>query len=167
MNALAVVAPTLDQTLLALQAQPWQYVLLGAQSKKPAGAHWDVTVDPVLLTSWVAIQGKNVGNVCHELTGLMALDPDELDLWREMTDELGEPGKPWVLTGSKKNHYCVQWFPHMPAKLIWKGQIVGEIQRGNTIPGRTEGQQQVVAPPHPNGTRYGVVGRSEQSSCGS
>jgi hypothetical protein len=154
-NALAV-APALDQTLLALQARPWELVLLGAQTKKPSGAHWDVTTYPVRLTTWIAEHGRNVGNVCHERTRLMVLDPDKPDLWREMTDELGEPGRPWVRTGSGKFHYYFEWHPRMPAKLTWRGQILGEIQRGNTTPGLLDGQQQVVLPPstHPNGMRY-------------
>ncbi len=155
MSALEIVS-ALDQTLLALESRPWECLLNGPLLKYPITEHWIVTRDIPRIVNHVTRDGGNLGLVCHERNRVMVLDPDKLDLWREMTDELGEPGKPWVQTGSKKLHYYTQWLPHMPAKLIWKGQIVGEIQRGNTIPGKNEGQQQVVAPPstHPNGSRY-------------
>jgi Bifunctional DNA primase/polymerase, N-terminal len=51
---------------------------------------------------------------------------------------------PWVLTGSGRLHYYVAWESDLPARIIWQGEILGEIQRG-------PGQQQVVLPPsvHP------------------
>jgi hypothetical protein len=150
------IAPALDQTLFALRVHPWKVVLLESRMKRPPlGAPCDVTTVPQRIVAHVTAD-RNIGNVCHESTGLMVLDPDKLDLWHEMTAELGEPGKPWVRTGSGKFHFYVQWLPHMPAKLWWSGRIIGELQRGNTVPG-VEGQQQVVLPPsvHPEtGRRY-------------
>ncbi len=139
--------PALDQTLLALRAHPWQYVVLGVRSKKPAGEHWAVTTDPLRLTNWVA-DGGNLGLVCHESTGVAVLDPDRADAWDDMADALGPPGKAWVQTGSGKRHYYVAWESDLPAKLIWNGVTLGEIQRG-------PGQQQVVIPPstHPDTCR--------------
>jgi hypothetical protein len=55
-----------------------------------------------------------------------------------------------VRTGSGKGHAYVQWEPDLPAKIWWKGVIVGECQRGG---GRL---QHVVFPPstHPTGGKY-------------
>ena len=148
MSALELV-PALDQTLLALQSRPWQYVLIGPRRKYPVTEHWTVTRDEARLVEHVT-DGGNLGLVCHEQTGIAVLDCDHVDLWREMVDELGEPGKPWVRTGSGKFHCYVAWQRGLPAKLVWNEVKVGEIQRG-------PGQQQVVVPPslHPDtGQRY-------------
>ena len=67
-----------------------------------------------------------------------------------MIDTLGQPALPWMVTGRGRLHYPVVWEPNLPAKLEWKGEVIGEIQRG-------PGQQQVVLPPseHPDtGLRY-------------
>jgi hypothetical protein len=100
-------------------------------------ALWQITKDPDEVASWFRV-GANVGLVCHERTGVAVLDPDCIE-WADMIDELGPPCLPWVITGSGKLHYYVQWTPDLPAKLIWQGAIIGEIQRG-------PGLQQVVLP---------------------
>ena len=67
-----------------------------------------------------------------------------------MIDTLGQPALPWMVTGRGRLHDPVVWEPNLPAKLEWKGEVIGEIQRG-------PGQQQVVLPPseHPDtGLRY-------------
>jgi hypothetical protein len=142
-SALEIVS-ALDQTLLALESRPWEYLLNGPLLKYPITEHWIVTRDIPRIVNHVT-RGGNLGLVCHERTGIAVLDADNLDLWREMTEDLGEPGKPWVKTGGGKLHYYVRWEPSLPAKILWNGVKVGEIQRG-------PGQQQVVLPPsiHPD-----------------
>jgi hypothetical protein len=132
----------LDLTLAAMQAHRWEIVRL--RGKKPVGPHWQITRDPGEVARWVAA-GDNIGLVCHQRTGVAVLDPDALLPWADMVDTLGQPCLPWVITGSGKLHYYVQWKPDLPAKLIWGGEIIGELQRG-------PGQQQIVLPPsrHPD-----------------
>jgi hypothetical protein len=130
----------------AISIRGWRGVLLGDRSKKPppTDEHWQVTSDVEVIARHLQ-RGNNVGLVTHEDTGIAVLDDDRPDLWIEMVRELGRPGEPWVETGSGKNHYYIPWQPDLPAKIMWRGQKVGEIQRG-------PGQQQVVAPPsiHPD-----------------
>ncbi len=131
-----------DRTLAAMQAHRWKIVRL--RGKKPVGAEWQITENPSEVARWVA-GGDNIGLVCHERTGVAVLDPDALLPWADMIDALGQPCTPWVLTGSGRLHYYVAWTDCLPAKLTWRGEIIGEIQRG-------PGLQQVVLPPsrHPD-----------------
>jgi hypothetical protein len=138
-----------DLTIAAVRAHRWQVVRLAARSKRPIGKTWEVTRDGDQVARWIA-DGDNVGLVCNEDTGVAVLDPDEMQGWAEMLDELGLPSLPWVITGSGRLHYYVRWAGDLPAKLTWRGTIIGEIQRG-------PGQQQIVLPPsvHPTtGIRY-------------
>jgi hypothetical protein len=144
----------LDRTLAAMQAHGWEIVRL--RGKKPIGKHWEITKDPDEVARWVA-GGDNIGLVCHERTGVAVLDPDQMLPWADMVDQLGQPCAPWVITGSGRLHYYITWTDGLPAKLTWgldehgKHPVIGELQRGNTIRGRSEGQQLVVLPPsrHP------------------
>ena len=107
-----------------------------------------------MVSGWV-----NVGLVCHERTRVAVMDPDNLDLWADLVDELGQPSLPWTLTGSGKLHYYVQWESDLPAKILW-GEKVGELQRG-------PGQQQVVLPGsvHPSGGPYRWITERSASSA--
>ena len=141
---------TLDRdaelTIAAVRAKGWEVVKL--KGKRPIGAHWEVTKDADEVGAWLTA-GYNIGLVCHERTGVAVLDPDKLE-WADMIDTLGQPCLPWVITGSGRLHYYFSWEPNLPAKLEWKDDVIGEIQRG-------PGQQQVVLPPsvHPvTGARY-------------
>jgi hypothetical protein len=135
-------------TVDVVRARKWECVRLRPREKKPAGARWQVTTDADIVASWFAA-GANVGLVCHERNGVAVLDPDALLPWADMIDCLGQPSLPWVITGSGKLHYYIQWVPDLPAKLMWDDEIVGEVQRG-------PGQQQVVLPGsvHPSGGSY-------------
>lgn len=137
-----------ELTVAAIRARGWECVRLGRRTKKPDGPRWQISRDAEEVASWFAA-GSNVGLICHERTGVAVLDPDDLLGWADMIDTLGQPCLPWVVTGSGKLHYYVQWEPDLPAKLTWRGEVIGEIQRG-------PGLQQVVLPGsvHPNGTRY-------------
>jgi len=132
----------LARTLRAVQIHGWTCVLLARGSKRPAGATWTKTADPTVITTHVK-RGGNLG-LCAKDSSVAVLDIDAPDLFAEMLAELGSPGDPWVLTGSGKLHVYVQHEGGLPAKLKWKGQPVGEIQRGEN--------QQVVMPPsvHPD-----------------
>lgn len=137
-----------ELTVAAVRAKRWEVVKLRPRDKTPTGAKWEITTDPAEVACWIA-DGFNVGLVCHERTGVAALDPDEV-AWADMVDALGQPSLPWVLTGSGRLHYYFLWEPDLPAKLEWRGEMIGEIQRG-------PGLQQVVMPPsiHPaTGLRY-------------
>ena len=147
-------------TLAAIRRRGWEIVKLKGTTKKPAGRHWDITTNADQVAAWLDA-GDNIGLVCHERTGMAVLDPDRLSEWADMIDMLGQPSPAWVLTGSGKLHYYVQWMPHLPAKLTWRDTIIGEIQRG-------PGHQQVVLPPsrHPDtGRPYRWLGSSFQGFC--
>jgi hypothetical protein len=137
-----------ELTVSAVRAKGWEVVKLRRKDKTPTGKHWEINTDGDQVAAWLAA-GYNVGLVCHECTGVAVLDPDK-PAWADMIDTLGQPCVPWVITGSGRLHYYVRWEPDLPAKLEWKGEIIGEVQRG-------PGQQQVVLPPsvHPaTGAQY-------------
>jgi hypothetical protein len=127
-------------TVEAVRARRWECVRLRPQEKKPDGARWQITSNADTVAAWFE-RGDNVGLVCHERTGVAVIDPDDVVAWTEMTsrDELGPPCRPWVVTGSGRLHFYIAWVPGLPAKLTWRDQIIGEIQRG-------PGWQQVVLP---------------------
>jgi hypothetical protein len=135
-------------TVDAIHAHGWECVRLAPRAKKPAGPRWEISKDPQQVAAWFAA-GFNVGLVCSERTAVAVLDPDTMLPWAELIDVFGQPSLPWVITGSGKLHYYVVWVPDLPAKIVWHGQIVGEIQRG-------PGLQQVVLPGsvHPTGGVY-------------
>jgi hypothetical protein len=130
-------------TIAAVRAHGWEIVKLRPRDKRPAGTKWECTRDPEAVADWLEA-GHNIGLVCHQRIGVAVLDPDKPE-WADMIDTLGQPSLPWVITGSGRLHYYVMWEPDLPAKLEWKGEVIGEIQRG-------PGQQQVVIPPsiHPS-----------------
>ena len=138
-----------ELTVAAVRAKGWECVRLDPRKKSPPlGRRWQVTKNAGEVASWFAA-GANVGLVCHQSTGVAVLDPDELLGWADMVDTLGQPSSPWVITGSGRLHYYVQWVPDLPPKLIWRRETIGEIQRG-------PGWQQVVLPGsiHPSGGAY-------------
>jgi hypothetical protein len=141
------VTPDAALTVDAVRARGWECVRLAPRGKKPSGPRWQTTTSADEVAAWFAA-GANVGLVCHERTGVAVLDPDQLHGWADMVETLG-PCLPWVITGSGKLHYYIRWEPGLPAKLTWKGETLGEIQRG-------PGQQQVVLPGsvHPSGGTY-------------
>ena len=142
------MTPDAELTVAAVRARGWECVRLAPRAKKPDGPRWQITKDADQVAEWFAA-GANVGLVSHERTGVAVLDPDELLGWADMIDTLGQPALPWVITGSGRLHYYVRWLPELPAKLTWRGELIGEIQRG-------PGQQQVVLPGsvHPSGGTY-------------
>ena len=131
-------------TLEAIRTRGWRAVLLAPRLKKPSGARWQVTNDVNRVARHLEA-GGNLGLVAHESNGVAVLDADDLLGWADMVDTLGQPAAAWTETGRGRLHYFVSWEPDLPAKLEWRGQIIGEIQRG-------PGQQQVVIPPsiHPD-----------------
>lgn len=132
-----------ELTLAAIAAHGWEVVQLGPRAKRPMGSRWQITKDPATAEAWLTA-GSNLGLVCHQRTGVLVLDPDDGLAFADMIEALGQPCLPWVITGSGRLHYYVQWEPDLPAKLMWQGKTIGEIQRG-------PGQQQIVIPPsiHP------------------
>lgn len=141
--------PDATLTVEVVRARGWECVRLDQRKKSPPlGRRWQVTKDAAEVASWFTA-GANVGLVCHQRTGIAVLDPDDVLGWADMVDTLGQPSLPWVITGSGKLHYYVHWLPDLPAKLIWRGEKIGEIQRG-------PGAQQVVLPGsvHPSGGTY-------------
>jgi hypothetical protein len=137
-----------DLTVAAVAAHGWEVVRLVPRGKKPAGSTWDITNSADTVARWFK-DGANVGLICHERTGVAVLDPDNSLAWADMVDALGQPCPASVITGSGRLHYYFRWASDLPAKIVWKGEIIGEIQRG---PGR----QQVVMPGsvHPRGGTY-------------
>jgi len=143
-----------ERTIEAVRRRGWEVVKLRGRSKRPSGTHWETTTDAEQVGAWLD-GGHNIGLVCHERTGIAVLDPDRIE-WADMIDVLGQPCLPWVLTGSGRLHYYIEWAKNLPAKLTWGDTIIGEIQRG-------PGLQQVVLPPsvHPDtGCRYRWISES-------
>jgi hypothetical protein len=146
-----------ELTIAAVRTKGWEVVKL--KGKKPIGAHWEVTKDANEVGTWLAA-GYNIGLLCHERTGVAVLDPDKIE-WVDLIDMLGQPCLPWVVTGSGRLHYYFAWEADLPAKLTWRGEIIGEIQRG-------PGLQQVVMPPsiHPDtGATYRWITDNLGSLC--
>jgi bifunctional DNA primase/polymerase-like protein len=110
-------------TLAAVCARRWSVVKLVTEGKKPIGEHWETTTDADQVATWLDAR-HNIGLVCHQQTGVAVLDPDKPQ-WTDMIDTLGQPGLPWVITGSGKLHYYIAWTPNLPAKLTWQGQDTG------------------------------------------
>jgi len=140
----------IDQTVAAMVKHGWQIVLLKPRDKRPAGSKWTITSREEVVREHVK-GGGNVGLICGpESGGVAVLDFDAPSAYDEMIAELG-PLVPWVRTGSGKFHCYVRWEDGLPAKIRWKGETVGECQRGGD--GRL---QMVVCPPsvHPSGTAY-------------
>jgi hypothetical protein len=135
----------LHQTLKAIRVHHWRGVLLGPRRKRPVvTTHWIITDDLAQIERHVR-QGGNSGLLTHADTELAVLDADNLPAFADMIDDLGQPAAAWVETGRARLHYYVRWTGDLPAKLTWRGEVVGEILRG-------PGQQMVVCPPstHPD-----------------
>ena len=133
----------LDTTILAVIQHKWRIVLLATRSKRPIGNHWRITTDPQEIQQHV-VSGGNIGLVCGPDSGVIVLDFDKPGALAEICTELG-PILPWVRTGSKKFHVYEKWEDGLPAKIMWHGEKVGEVQRGPSL-------QHVVVPPsiHPD-----------------
>jgi hypothetical protein len=129
---------SLEQTIAAIQAHSWKVVLLGPRSKRPATKTWVVTDDVEQIRN----HDGNLGFVAGQ-SGAIALDFDNLEAMQAMFEELG-PLTHWVKTGSGKFHCYYAADSELPARMLWEGTRVGEIQRGPL--------QQVVMPPsiHPD-----------------
>lgn len=143
----AGLSDELALTVDAMVRHRWTLVLLAPHSKcPPTGRPWQLTEDAGVVASHVG-HGGNVGLVCGLRSGVAVLDPDQVG-WVDMVETLGQPADAWVQTGGGKLHYYVSWQPGLPAKLVWAGDTIGEIQRG-------PGLQQVVVPPsiHPRSGR--------------
>ena len=138
-----------ELTLRAVEARGWLIVLLGRLSKRPTGATWTTTTKPDTIRHHVE-DGGNIGLVCGPVSGVAVADFDDLGAAREMMAALGKL-TPWVRTGSGKIHCYLRWTVDLPAKLRWKGHIIGELQRGPVSVDRGN-LQQVVIPPslHPD-----------------
>jgi hypothetical protein len=138
----------LDRTCAAMRVHSWVLVLLGARQKRPVHKPWPTTQDPEVVERHVH-GGENVGLLCGPASGVAVLDCDDPAAWEELSDTLGRLN-PWVRTGSGKYHYPIVFEPDLPAKVVWRGAIIGELQRGDG------NQQLVVLPPsiHPNGQPY-------------
>lgn len=138
-----------ELTLRAVEPRGWMIVLLGQLSKRPTGSTWTTTTKPETIRRHLN-DGGNIGLVCGPTSGVAVADFDDIQAAREMVRALGRL-TPWVRTGSGKIHCYLRWTPGLPAKLRWKGRIIGELQRG---PADAEGHnlQQVVIPPsiHPD-----------------
>ena len=140
-----------DRTIAAFRAHHWVGVLLRPRSKRPVGDHWVTTSDPGVIAEHVE-RGGNIGLLCGAESGVAVLDFDDLDAAREMIEALG-PLPLSVRPGSGKWHSYVRWEDGLPAKILWQGRTVGEVQRGP--------RQQIVIPPsvHPvTGRPYAWLG---------
>jgi bifunctional DNA primase/polymerase-like protein len=146
----------LDLTLAAVARHGWQVVLLGTRSKKPTGKTWTITSDVNVIRRHVE-HGGNIGLVCGPESGVAVPDGDNLDQMRAMFAALGALAI-WVETGSGTWHCYVGWEPNLPAKLMWQGRKVGELQRGGIGPDGQPVLQHVVLPPsvHPGDVEKGV-----------
>jgi hypothetical protein len=118
-----------ELTLEAIRTRGWRIVLLAPRSKKPAGTQWHVTDDADGVARHLQA-GGNLGLICHESNGVAVLDADDLLGMADMIDTLGQPAAAWVETGRGRLHYYVRWLGNLPAKLVWKGAVIGEVQRG-------------------------------------
>jgi hypothetical protein len=81
------------RTVAAVRARGWEIVRLRRRSKKPdapKGHPWTITADADEAARWLVV-GFNLGLVCHQRTGMAALDPDEMLGWADMVDVLGQP----------------------------------------------------------------------------
>ena len=135
--------PDEDLTTSAMIVHGWRIVLLSPRSKRPAGTNWQITTDPRAVKHHLH-HGGNIGLVCGPESGVVVLDFDKPGVLAEICTELG-PVLPWVRTGSGKYHAYFKWEDGLPAKIMWRGEKVGEVQRGPSL-------QQVVTCPsiHPD-----------------
>src|SRR5262245_45886345 len=119
----------LERTVEAVRVRRWRLVLLGPRAKKVYTKRWEITAD-VDAVARHQRRGGNLGLMCGHANGVAALDADDLLGWADMIDTLGQPAAAWTETGRGRLHYFVEWEPDLPAKLEWRGSLLGEIQRG-------------------------------------
>jgi len=133
----------IEQTLAAIGKHFWNVVLLAPRAKYPVGDSWDITQSRMRIRSHY-LAGGNLGLVCGPDSRVLALDFDKPGVLAEMCTELG-PILPWVVTGRGGYHCYFKWEDGLPAKIQWRGERVGEVQRGPS-------KQHVVVPPsvHPD-----------------
>lgn len=146
---------SIEKTLDLTQRLGWRIVLLLPREKRPMGKTWRITVNPEEIRNHIEKTGGNIGLVCCRESGVAVLDFDDPKAEAEMMEALG-PLPVTVVTGSGKHHCYVRWEPNLPAKILWMGRGVGEVQRGPN--------QEVVMPPsiHPKtGAAYDWVEGSE------
>ena len=122
-----------DFLLRFLKANGLRAILLAPKLKRPPERQFPITTDPSEILKHLD-QGGNVGI----LGGPIAiLDFDDLSLLTDMYLKLGALD-PTVRSPSGGLHCYVKPFGK-PARIKWKSQLVGEIQRGE--------KQYVVSPP--------------------
>lgn len=87
-----------------------EVVLLQRNSKQPGkfggggldkGHTWETTQDVERVREHIR-RGGNIGFICGPHTDLMVLDIDDPERFKALVALLGEPGRPWVETGSGK-----------------------------------------------------------------
>jgi hypothetical protein len=133
-------APELWMTLDAIEKHRWKIVLLHGRTKRPQGQTW-VVVDNAAAVRYHFLQGGNIGLVCGPDSGVAALDFDVDGAMALMATSLGGL-QSWVQT-RKGTHCYVKWQDKLPARIMWNGQKMGEVQRGPSL-------QHVVIPPSIN-----------------
>jgi hypothetical protein len=139
------LTPEAALTVAVIRARGWECVKLGRRLKSPTGsAHWVTTADADEVASWFQA-GYNVGLVCHERAGVAVLDPDVMLEWADMIDTLGPPSPPWVITGSGKLHYYVNWVPDCPPSSCGRTRSLGKLC---AVPGSSRSSRPV--PVHPD-----------------
>jgi hypothetical protein len=143
----------LERTLAAIAFRGWLCVLLPPRSKKPNRRPWPITGEPSVVRAHFLDHG-NAGLVCGPDSDTIAIDIDQLEPAREMVAQHGRL-KPWVRSGSGKGHAYFKWQAGLPARVMWRGVKVGEIQRGPVALDEVS-LQHVVLPPsvHPDGGSY-------------
>lgn len=134
----------LEFTILFIKIHGLRSILLAPRLKRPPTGKFPITEDPAEIRRHVS-SGGNVGILGGQVA---ILDFDNMELANQMLWSIC-PLEPTVMTGSGKLHCYVRLpQPLLTARIRWKGEPVGEIQKGEN--------QYVVAPPsiHPNGERY-------------
>lgn len=145
-----------DVTLAAIEARHWCVVLLRPLAKKPEGKRWEITRDLARVRRHLH-RGGNIGLVCGEASGVVAVDDDKRLAFQGLEAAHGLLGPAWVQSPSTRQsqHYYLPWQPGYRASLMHDGEKIGEIQRGGSLV-HARGQQVVIPPSrHPeNGAVY-------------
>ena len=118
-------------------------------SKRPTGSTWTTTMRPETIRHHIE-DGGNVGLVCGPVSAVAVADFDYLGAAHEMMAATGR-SPPGCGRAQGKIHCYLPWTEGLPAKIRWKGGIIGELQRGPVDVDR-QNLQQVVIPPsiHPD-----------------
>lgn len=118
--------------------------IVKSPGKQPIAKSWPTVVLTEKQVIEHVLAGGNLGIRAGD--GLVILDFDAEAAEAAMMERLG-PLAPTVITGKGRRHYYVKVPAEvagtLPAKIVWMGQTIGEVQRTNS--------QQVVCPPsiHP------------------